>query len=286
MIIVKNAEFAKVSTTIDIEKTYIQNLLETLTMIRASDKDVLAGIDDYIKHNAVFNGIATHVNRNISSRHTLFDALVFSLNNALVLQDAALDILKKANKKVFDTNAITYKEKGVFDWLNAISFFVNYSSKLIDVILTQPKNIAAFLTKADFEFLNKTVNYYNTLLKRLSDSPKNLQNSLKMLSDEQYDVEFTDIITRAKGKEATTVGLSPHELNPDFWRRYLVMRWDVRTLKSNQEKIDMYASKLQRLENKRTNAQDPSLDHQIEQWQNEIQILDAENRELEAKYAD
>ena len=286
MIIIKNAELENISKVITTERSYIQGLKENLAMIQATDSHVRDEIFDYIKHNAVINGIAENIRRNISNKHDIFQAMNFALDNAEALIVEIEARLKKSGKKIFDTKAISYREKGMFDWLNSISFYVNYTSKLIDIILTQPKTVANYLTKADFEFINKTVGYYNTLTKRLTDSRRNLVRSIDMLSDEQYDPEYSSIIEDAKGKEATTVGLMPHELNPDYWRRYIVMRWDVRTIKVNQEKIDMYAAKLQRLESQRNGQENPSLDAQIEKWQNEIQILDAEIREIEEKYAE
>lgn len=285
MIIVKNALLENIVKSIVTERTYIQGLKESIVMINASDNEVKNNIFEYIKHNAVLNGISENIKRNISSKHDIFETILFCLDNANKLIDDIEKLLKKSNKNIFDTSSITYREKGMFDWLNSISFFNNYTSKIIDIILTQPATIGNYLTKADFEYINKTVGYYNIILKRLSDSYKNLSRSIQMLSDEQYDPEYIDIVEQVKGKEATTLGLMPHELNPDYWRRYLVMRWDVRTIKSNQEKIDMYAAKLQRLENQRNGTQNPALEKQIEKWQNEIQILDAEIREIEEKYA-
>ena len=285
MIIIKNAQIANIVKVLATERTYIQGLKESLVMIQASDKEVKDEMFEYIKHNAVLNGISEHLRRNVTTKHTIFEALDYCLDNALNMVEDIEMRLKKTKKVVFDTSAITYREKGMFDWLNAISFFTGFTSKIIDILLTQPKNIANYLTKADFEYINKTVGYYNIILKRLSDSRKNLVRSLEMLSDEQYDPDYIDLIEQVKGKEAATVGLAPHHLNPDYWRRYVVMRWDVSTIKSNQEKIDMYAAKLQRLENQRNGNPNPSLDNQIEKWENEIQILDSEIREIEEKYA-
>lgn len=285
MIIVKNAEIGNITKIITVERTYIESLRESVEMIKASDPAVLKEIFEYIQKNAVFNGIADHVRREISGKHTLFDAMTFALDNAKVVADYVETKLKKSGTKIFDTATITYREKGMFDWLNAISFFTNYTSKVIDITLTQPKAVNNYLSKADFEYINKTVGYYRTILKRLCDSQKNILRSIDMLSDEQYDPEFSTVIEEAKGRAAVDTGLAPHHFSPEYWRRYVAMRWDVSTIKSNQEKIDLYASKLQRLENKRNNNPDPKLDSQIEFWQNEIQILDSEISDIEAKYA-
>lgn len=285
MIIVKNAELQNVLKIIGIERSYLVSLKDSVGSIQGSEPEILKGIDDYISRNALFKGIDDFAQREISSKHTLFDAMVFALNNAIDLTDYIEAKLKQSKNKLFDTSTITYREKGMFDWLNSISFFANYTSKIIDVVLTQPKTVNSYLNKADFEYLNKTGNYYRTILKRLTDSKKNLVRSVEMLSDEQYDPEYSSIIEDAKGKEATSVGIAPHNFSPEYWRRYIVMRWDVNTIKSNQEKIDMYSAKLLRLENQRNGSPNPKLDKQIEYWQNEIQILDSEISDLERKYA-
>lgn len=285
MIIVKNAELPNILKIIGIERSYLESLKDNVEMIKASDPAVLKDIDTYISKNAVFNGISEAVRREISSKHTLFDAITFALDNAIELSKYVETKLKASKQKLFDTSTISYREKGMFDWLNTISFFSNYTSKIIDVVLTQPKTINNYLSKADFEYLNKTVMYYRTVLKRLTDSRKNLIRSIEMLSDEQYDPEFSSIIEKAKGKDATTIGLAPHNFSPEYWRRYLVMRWDVSTLQSNQEKIEMYSAKLQRLEIQRAGGANPKLDSQIEYWENQIQILDSDIADIEAKYA-
>lgn len=285
MIIVKNAELATVLKIINIERSYLESLKDNIEMLKSSSPEVLKGIDAYISKNAVFNGIAEFSRREISGKHTIFDAMTFALDNAIELSRYIETKLKASKQKLFDTSTISYREKGMFDWLNTISFFSNYTSKIIDVVLTQPKTVNNYLSKADFEYLNKTVMYYRTVLKRLTDSRKNLIRSIEMLSEEQYDPEFSSIIEKAKGKEATTIGLAPHDFSPEYWRRYLVMRWDVNTMQSNQEKIEMYSAKLQRLEIQRAGGANPKLDSQIEYWENQIQILDAEIADIEAKYA-
>lgn len=284
MIVIKNTDVETVVKNIGAERTFLEGLKDNLGMVQNSSDDVLQGIFEYIKHNAVFNGISERARREISAKHDFFQTMSFAVDNAIMLLNDIETRLKKTRVKVFDTATITYRQKGMFDWINSINFFSNYSSKLIDVCLTQPKTINNYLTKADFEFINKTVGYYNILLKRLCDSERDLKRSLDMLSDEVYDADEVSVIEQLKGKQAASIGLAPHHFNPNYWRRYWVMTKDVRTIKSNREKIDMYAMKLQRLENKRNRTQDPSIDRQIEYWQNEIQILDAEIADIEEKY--
>lgn len=284
MIVIKNTQLDVILRNIDVEKTYLNGLKDSIGMIQSASPEVQSEVFNYVRHNAVFNSIAEKAKREISSRFDIFQTMAIAIDNAIALLNDITQRLKSANIKVYDNAVITFRQKGMFDWINAINFFGNYSGKFIDVSLTQPKTVNNYLTKADFEFINKTANYYNILLKRLSDSQRNLKNSINMLSDELYSEDNENILTSMRGKAATTTGLAPHLFNPDYWRRYLIMRSDVRTLKSNHEKIDMYAMKLQKLENKRNNTQDPTIDRQIEYWQNEIQILDAEIAEIEAKY--
>lgn len=286
MIIVKNAEKGEIIKNISIERTFLTGLVDNINLLKNTSPEVKNDIFEYIRRNAVFNGISEHAKRNVSSKHDIIESIQFGLTNAISLLDYIEDKISKSNKKIYDDKSISYREKGMFDWLRAISFFGNYSSKFLDVVLTQPKSINNFLTKADFEFLNKTVGYYNTLLKRVCDSQKNLKTSIEMLSEEIYDPETESLIREVKGPAATTVGIAPHSLNPGYWVRYARMRLDVRTVKSNSEKIDMYSMKIQQLENKKNNNPDPSIDRQIEYWQNEIQVLDGEILEIEERYAD
>lgn len=284
MIIVKNTSKDAVLENINTEKTFLQGLGDTLASVKVSTDDVKNDIAMYIKQNAVLNGIAVNAQRSISQKHSLLETIAFAIKNALNLLDYIHDQFKKSNVKVYDTSTLTYKQKGMFDYVSSISFFSNYTSKILDIILTQSKSIKEVLTKADLEFINKTVNYYNILLKRLCGSDRDLKRSIDILSDEVFDEESASVITQVKGREAVTTNLLPHELNPGYWVRYALMLRDVSLIKSNRGKIDTYAMKLQKLENKRRQTEDPSLDRQIEYWTNEIQILDAEIAEKEAKY--
>lgn len=285
MIVISNTNISAILKNIDAERTFLEGLKDNVGMLQKSSKDVLKDIFEYIRRNAVFNSISEKARREISAKHDIFQTINFALSNGIDLLNEIENRFKKSNTKIFDTSTITYRQKGMFDWINSINFFSNFSSKFIDVCLTQPKTVNSYLNKADFEFINKTVGYYNIILKRLCDSPRDLKRSLDMLSDEVYNEQETSILEQVRGKQATSMGFAPHLINPLYWVKYLTMVNDVSTIKSNREKIDMYAMKLQRLENKRNNMEDPSIDRQIEYWQNEIQILDATIASIEEKYS-
>lgn len=286
MIVIKDAELSVVLKNIDAERTFLDGLKNNIGMLQNSSSDILSGIHNYVRRNAVFNSISEKAKRSISSKHDIFQTMSFALANGIALLNDIEARLKKSNIKVFDTATITYRQKGMFDWISAINFFGKYTSSFIDVCLTQPKTVNNYLTKADFQFINKTAEYYNVVLARLCDSLSNIKRSLDLLSDETYDESESSIIENIRGKQAASIGFAPHVFNPGYWIRYRTMVKDVNTIKSSREKIDMYAMKLQRLENKRNNSEDPAIDRQIEYWQNEIQILDANIANIEAKYLD
>lgn len=286
MIIVKNTDLSAVLKNINIEKEFLLGLKDSLALIHQSEEGVKEEITAYIKNNAVINSIATKAQREISSRHTLLETLDFGLNNGIALLDYISQQFSAGKVKVFDTATISFRQKGMFDWISSINFFGKYTSKLIDVILTQPKNITHYLNRVDFEFINKTAGYYTIILKRLCSALKDIKRTIDMLSTETYSESESSLIEQIKGRQAVNLGLAPHNLNPMYWIRYGKMVSDVNTLKSNHEKIDMYAMKLQKLENRRNKTPDPSIDRQIEYWQNQIQLLDAQIAQIEERYSD
>lgn len=286
MIVVKNTDLPMVLKNINIEKEFLLGLKDSLALIHQSEPAVKDEIEAYIKNNAVLNGIATKAQREISSRHTLLETLDFGLNNGIALLDYIAQQFSASKVKVFDTATISFRQKGMFDWISSINFFGKYTSKLIDVVLTQPKTITHYLNKVDFEFINKTVGYYIIILKRLCSALKDIKRTIDMLSTETFSESEASLIEQIKGRQAVNLGLAPHNLNPMYWIRYGKMVSDVNTLKSNHEKIDMYAMKLQRLENRRNKTPDPAIDRQIEYWQNQIQILDAQIAQIEERYSD
>ena len=285
MIIVKDMSKDTLLKAINAEKITIQGLTDILGSIKEADKAVRSDLFDYIKRNAVINSISEKAKKEVSSRADFFETLTFACNNAQLLLTYIENYFKKAKNNVYDTETITYKEKGMFDWFNAINFFGRHSTTLLNIILEQPKSINAYLAKVDFEFINKTYSYYSILIKRLCDSERNLYKSIEMLSDETYDIEGSEIIESIKGKQAVSVGFAPHQLNPVFWIRMGIMKHDVKVIKRNREEIDVCVAKIQKLESRKNGNPDPALEKQIEFWENEIRILNAEIAEKEDKYA-
>lgn len=286
MIVIRNTTKDQVINVIrNTEVVNINGLSDNIELIKLSSKEVTESIQKYIQQNAVIKGIETNIRNNISNRSDLLQGIEFALGNADKLLGIILQYFKSTNTKIFDTSTITFKEKGMFDWLNAINFFSRYTATILDLILEQPKNVSDYLVKNDVEFMNKTAGYYNTILKRLCGSFNELKRSLDMLSNETYDADNEEILSSVKGKEATTVGLLPHHLNPYYWVRFVDMKLDIAIIKSSREKIDSYAMKVQNLENQLSNNPDPAIQRRLEYWRDEIIKLDAKISDIEAKYA-
>lgn len=282
MIIIKDTPLADVISNIAIEQGSVTALRDTLAMIQSSSD--IASIEKYLTTNAVLRGIVNKAKTDISSRHDFFTTLSYTLTTASKLLEDIKKRFQSSKTRIFDTTTISYREKGMFDWISAINFLSGYTSKLFDIVLTQPKDIARYLTKADFEYINKTWTYYLIVMKRLSAAPLTLTRSLDLLSDAPYDPENDTLLAQLRGRDAIDNGLAPHKFNPYYWLNYGVMLRNVSRIKSNRESIDLYAMKLQKLEQDKQGNSDPAIDRQIEYWQNEIRILDAEIANIEEKY--
>ena len=60
MIIVKNAEKGEIIKNISIERTFLTGLVDNINLLKNTSPEVKNDIFEYIRRNAVFNGISEH----------------------------------------------------------------------------------------------------------------------------------------------------------------------------------------------------------------------------------
>jgi hypothetical protein len=290
MIIISNTPKNDVLAAIDKELVYLRGLNDTLMLLGDND-DNLSAAESYVQRNAVLKGIETDIKKAIDSRATLVGSLRFSINQLIQWVPRLRDRIQKSRTDVFDAETISFQEKGVLDSIAAVNFFNRYAGLVTDIMITEATkevNLATFLTKIDIAFFTNTPKYFSKLVIRFSQSLKSLDTMIDDLTDETYDAQSEEIIRASVGDGAVSVqrNLAPHELNPRFWWRMMRMKKDIKRLDDANADIDMLAMKIARLNNRRTGVEDPSLERQIETYQDEI--IKRHNRiaQIEARYGD
>lgn len=290
MIIISDTPKTDVIVSIDKEFVYLQGLLDTVRLLRDTPDNVLAA-EAYIQKNAVLKGIESDLKKNIDSRTNLVDSLEFALKQLTLWAPKLKERVVRSKTTTYDVETITFKEKGILDSVSAINFFNRYAGIVLDIILTQSAkevNMNSFMTKVDLAFFNNTPKYFSNLIIKFSQSIKTLETMIDDLSDEMYDATSEEVIRAQIGDGAVSVqrNLAPHELNPLYWWKRHQMKRDVKAMIDANADIDMLAMKIARLNNRRSGLEDPSLERQIEIYQDEIIKKQGKIAAIEAKYGD
>lgn len=290
MIIINDTPKTDVLVSIDKEIVYLRGLSDTLKLLR-DNPDNYSEAEGYVHRNAVLKGIDHDVKKRINPRSTLLEIMDFSINQLLAWVPKLKDRISRSKTDTYDVETISFKEKGILDSIQAIDFFNRYSGIVLDIVITEANkevNMNTFLTKVDLGFFNNTAKYYSNLLIKFSQSIKVLETMIDDLTDEPYDTQSEEILSASVGDKAVTVqrNLAPHQLNPLFWWRMRRMKKDIKALVDANADIDMLAMKIARLNNRRSGIEDPTLDRQIEIYQDEIIKKQGKIAQIEARYGD
>uniref|UniRef100_A0AAU8KZ59 Virion structural protein n=1 Tax=Pantoea phage Survivor TaxID=3232176 RepID=A0AAU8KZ59_9CAUD len=289
MIIISKTPKMDVLAAIDRERALAQGMLDTLTLLKDSGPEALAKVEGLVEKNAVLNSIQKELKRTIAPSESLLHALEEALNNLVMWLPKLRVRIEKSKTTVYDAETLTFKEKGILDVVSSVNFYTRYGSMVLDILFTQAhKEVAlnSYLNKVDFNFFNDTAKYFVRLTIKFNDSVSNLDEMISDLSDELFDGMSEQIIRGQLGDKGVSVqhNLAPHELNPLYWYKNMVMKKDVASIASSHEKIEMLAAKIARLNNQRTGQQDPALERAIETYQNEIIKNQAKILNIEARY--
>lgn len=288
MIIISKTPKMDVLAAIDRERSLSQGLLDTIQLLKDSGAETLNKVEGLVEKNAVFNSIQKELKRTMNPRATLLHETEEALKNIVMWLPKLRVRVEKSKNTVFDKETISFREKGVLETVSSVNFYTRYASMVIDVLLTQAHKdtpMQSYLTKVDLQFVNDTAKYFMHLTVKFNDSVANLDGMINDLSDEIYDEMSAGILKGSLGDKAVSLqGLGPHELNPLYWWKVGVMKKDIASIASSNEKIEMLASKIARLNNQRTGHEDPALERAIETYQNEIIKHQARIMDIEARY--
>jgi hypothetical protein len=288
MIIISDTPKTDVIVSIDKELVYLRGLSDTISLLRDSS-DNMSAVEVYVQRNAVLKGIENDIRKSIDSRSTLVGSMDFAIKQLLAWVPKLKERIIRGKTETFDTETITFKEKGILDSIAAINFFNRYAGIVLDIVLTEANkevNMNTFLTKVDLALFNNTPKYFSNLVVKFSQSTKTLETMIDDLTDEPYDAQSEEVLAATVGDKAVTVqrNLAPHQLNPLYWWRRQRMKKDIKVIIDSNADIDMLAMKIARLNNRRTGAEDPGLERQIEIYQDEIIKKQGKIAQIEARY--
>lgn len=289
MIIISETPKLDVLIAIDTEIATVAGLRDTIDLLKDGDPENMKLVEEAVQKNAVLKGIENDLKRGLSTSVTLVGGIEDALDQLNLWLPKLRDRIVKSPTKIYDKETITFKEKGILDSVSSINFWNRYATMVLDILIdqaTKSQDLSKLLTKVDFRFFNDTPKYFSHLTIKFADSIKNLEGMIDGLSEETYDEVSEQVIEAAAGIDSVSVqrNLAPHQLNPLHWFKMRRMRKDINKIQSNVESINMLAMKIARLNNRRNGSENPSLDSQIETYQDAIIKKRAQNIETEAKY--
>lgn len=289
MIIISETPKTDIMVAIDTESANIQGLSDTLALLKDSGNDIWKMAEAVVQKNAVLKGIENDLRRSIHPTATLLGSIEDATTQLKLWIPKLRVRIEKSPTKVYDTETITFKEKGILDTVSSINFWNRYATTVLDILLSQAnkeEDLKVALTKVDLAFFNDTAKYFSHLTAKFCDSVKNLDTMIEDLSEETYDNVSEEVIMAQLGANAVSVqkNLAFHHLNPLYWWKNRQMKKAINTIKANNENIDMLAMKIARLNNRRYGTENPDLDRQIEVYQDAIIKKRAESLRIEAKY--
>lgn len=289
MILIKNTKKEDIAFRLESEANFVAGMRDTLQLLTKIDVNQKKQMEDYIHTNAVLKGIDANFRRLIHQRVGILEAIVDATSKLETWIPKLQERLKKSATKTFDTETITFRERGILDAISAINFFNRYSSMIVEILLEQankPVDLNRMLNKIDLAFFNDTAKHFVTVTVRFTKSVNDLDAMLNALSEEVADEVSESILREAEGDASVSIrsGMAPHHLNPVHWMKLWRMRRDVKLIEVNQKRIEMLAMKIARLNNQRNGQQDPALDHTIGVYEDKIIKLDSEIRDTVEKY--
>lgn len=285
---IKETSKVDIIVAIDFEQSHLRGLADTISLLKDSPA-ALAAAEAYIPRNAVMNGIYSDLKKYISPRVEFIGSIEYAINQLLKWIPSLKKSVMDSKTSVYDDHTLTFKEKGILDIFASINFFNRYTTLLLDILITQADkevSMTSFVSKLNMTFFNNTAKYYSSQLVKFSSSIKDLDTLVSELSEELVDEASAKIIAAQSGEKAVNAvrGFAPHHLLPMYWWLRRQMKKDLATLTKTSEDIDMLAMKIARLNNRRTGTEDPTLERQIEIYQDELTKKQAKIYQIEARY--
>lgn len=185
-------------------------------------------------------------------------------------------LIKGYRTKIWDGQIATLRQANIMNLVEYINFWIDYSNKLVDVVLTiqlSQTDPNKYLSVHDQKWMLGTQDFYKQFTVELLKGGRLILQSLEKIPD----VEVTDVslgvLESTSGKKATDLldrGFGIHNLNPVFWIGLGRKNINLARIENMRKRNQTHAMKISQAVNKRDGTNDPQIDHQIEIYQEKI----------------
>lgn len=265
-------------------------LFTYIAEIKVNSSGILANIDNIKANNLTPDFLerssAWVVTRSIEKAvadkgfrgSTMLDNIQFGMNAISTSMEGVEKLIKGYKEKVWDGKVMTLRQANILNFLEYSTFWIEYSSKLINVVLSlvldKTDNANAYLNAHNTKWLSGTSEFYKHFTVELLKGSRNLVSTLEKIPDVEITDTSIDVLESTAGKNSTDLlgkGFGIHHLTPVFWfglakKEVNLMRID--TMRKNNQ---TYAMKISQAINRRDGTNNPRIDREIEIYQDKIE---------------
>lgn len=268
---VKDIELIGTLSTITVG---LQDLIDNLKKMELSKVDINVPAEHWVLTKSVLKSVkATNA---VPGNMSLTDLLSMTAESGVATAAELNALIKKYNQKVWSGHTLTIPQTNILNLIEHLEYWMNYSTMVVDVLLTQLVNKTApeaHLTKADTRWLNATREHYVETTAMLVKGSRHIIGSLKAIPELDVSDDVVDVIESSQGPGAVSVatrGFGIHNVNPLYWYDSIKEKVDLWRIDNMRRNNEMFAMKINQAVNKKNGQTDPQLDRQIEIYQNEI----------------
>lgn len=220
---------------------------------------------------------------------------------ALKEAKASLDVLEQLADEYYAEdifkNGLTFLKANLLQYLEAISFAMRYSRKLLlwtyasetNVLENNTDKIGQELNGPERDWLGKHAEtYFRVINILLTNNPKGIEKALTEIPDIVIEENNVDVVKRTVGMtklDPFRLGLIPLAINPIYHVRMAIADWQVARVKAAQEEKRVLEYRLLHLkELDKGNTADAKLQENIEYTESRLEKLNYRLAKLEDKY--
>ncbi|ASU03606.1 hypothetical protein RISINGSUN_64 [Erwinia phage vB_EamM_RisingSun] len=271
---VKSVKDVELLGTLSTVTVGLQDLKENLKKMDLANIDISALGERWIVASSIMKGVKQ--DGSIPGNMILTEMLDMGADSAISTAAELQVLIKKYNQKVWSGHTLTIPQTNILNMIEHLEFWTNYSSMLVDVLLTQYNQATApdrYMTKADVRWINGTKDFYVDFSKQLMKGSRHIISILKSMDELEVEEDVVDVLESSKGIKSVSVatrGFGIHNVNPLYWYDSIKEKVDLWRIDNMRRNNEMFAMKINQAINKKNGQNDPQLDRQIEVYQDEI----------------
>lgn len=185
-------------------------------------------------------------------------------------------MVKQYKQEIWDGEVMSTRQVYILSAIEQIEFWLNYSNKLLDCLLSMNNQtgfvLDKYLTKNELIFVNGSVNAYANISVAFLKGAKALISEILRVPDVEAMDEVAAEVLGAFEKQNLELnrGFGIHLVNPKYWYYEAMKEIDLIRIRSANENNEYLAMKIAQAINKKTGNDDARLDHRIETYREKI----------------